>query len=305
MNPSIPIRVSVVIPTLHRYEALRHTLQCLQEQTVQPAEVWVVDQTPDVETPPGFYASFTRLLLRVIRQDQPSLTRSRNEGVRQATGEWIWLLDDDMSFGPELLATHLRVQERVHADALYGGVSEQAAMPDRYERDYLRLDPVSFFLKSPNCRWEGMVLCVSGANLLIRRDWFLRVGGFDVQMSRMEDIELGYRLYRAGACVWYSHEPFARHMRAPQGGTRTSHSDWTAAKLFSKLYLHHKHFPGWATKQYLLQLVLNALLYRDLLSGASNWCNALNPLYPLQSWIRIGKANARARQLASAPMTSA
>lgn len=41
-------------------------------------------------------------------------------------------------------------------------------------------------------RWGGMALCVSGCEL------FLRVGGFDPCISRMEDIELGYRRYHAG-----------------------------------------------------------------------------------------------------------
>lgn len=292
-------RVSVVIPTYYRHEALRHTLECLALQTVRPCEVLVVDQTPAGETPPDFYRAFAALPLRVVRQFEPSLAHSRNEGAAQADGEWLWFLDDDMSFGSDLLAAFLRVQEERRADAVYGGVSEQEQMPERYARDLHRLDPVSRFLKSPNCRWSGMVLCVSGANLLIRRETFQAVGGFDPQMPRMEDIELGYRLFRSGALAWYSSEPFARHMRAPMGGTRKTQPDPVGVKLFSKIYLHRKHFPGWTTTQYLLQVSLNAMLFRDVLNGAGNLRNWMNPFYPLRAWAKIWAANALAKRALS------
>ena len=294
-------RVSVVIPTYYRHEALRHTLDCLARQTVPPCEIWVVDQTPVAEVPPDFYRPWDDGRLHLLFQAEPSLTRSRNEGATRAGGDWLWFLDDDMSFGPELLATFLRVQDQERADAVYGGVSEREQMPERYPRDLRRLDPVSYFLKSPNCRWQGMVLAVTGANLLVRRETFLRTGGFDPNLPRMEDIELGYRLFRAGARIWYSDEPFARHVRAAQGGTRRTQPDPVAVKLFSKIYLHRKHFPGWATTQYLLQVSLSALLFRNVLDGSPNLRNWRNPLYPLQSWMKIWKANARARRLAPKP----
>ena len=292
-------RVSVVIPTYYRHEALRHTLDCLARQTVPPVEIWIVDQTPAADVPPDFYRGWNSLPLCLLVQSEPSLTRSRNAGAERAGGDWIWFLDDDMSFGPDLLATFLRVQENRRADAVYGGVSDQEQMPERYARDSQRLDPVSFFLKSPNCRWSGMVLCVSGANLLIRRETFCKVGGFDPRMPRMEDIELGYRLFRSGALVWYSDEPFARHLRASMGGTRKTQPDPVAVKLFSKIYLHRKHFPGWATTQFLLQVSLNALLFRDVLGGAANLRNWWAPFYPLRAWMKIWKANARAKRALS------
>jgi GT2 family glycosyltransferase len=258
--------------------------------------VVVVDQTPDADVPHDFYKAFGALPLRLLPQQEPSLTLSRNEGAQQAHGDWLWFLDDDMSFGPDLLATHLQVRAQEQADAVYGGVSEQESMPERYERHCDRLDPVSFFLKSPNCRWSGMVLCVSGANLLIRRDLFLRLGGFDPALPRMEDIELGYRLFRAGAKLWYSDKPFARHMKAASGGTRKTQPDRVGVKLFSKIYLHRKHFPGWTTKQYLLQVSLSALLFRDVLSGADNIRNILAPFYPVRMLAKIWTADRRARK---------
>lgn len=297
MSETGAARVSVVIPTYYRHEALRHTLDCLARQSVRPFEVWVVDQTPEDDIPAGFYESFGALSLRVVRQAEPSLTRSRNEGAALAGGEWVWFLDDDMSFGPNVLATHLRVQDQERADVVYGGVSEKESMPERFERDLRRLDPISFFLKSPNCRWRGMVLCVAGANLLIRRELFLQADGFDPNLPRMEDIELGYRLFRAGAKIWYSDEPFARHMKAPLGGTRKTQPDRVGIKLFSKIYLHRKHFPGWTTKQYLLQVTLNALLFRDVLSGADDLRNVLVPFYPVRMLVTIWRANYRAKRM--------
>ena len=178
-------------------------------------------------------------------------------------------------------------------------------MPESFERNFHRLDPISFFLKSPNRRWRGMVMSVSGANLLVRRELFRQVGGFDPNLPRMEDIDLGYRLFRAGAKIWYSDEPFARHMKAPIGGTRKTQPDRIGTKLFSKIYLHRKHFPGWSTNQYLLQVSLSALLFRDVLSGADNLRNFLVPFYPLRMLAKIWRANGEARRVLESARSAA
>ena len=130
--------------------------------------------------------------------------------------------------------------------------------------------------------------------MLIGRDLYLTVGGYHEKMPRMEDIELGYRLFRHGAKLYYSERPWATHREAETGGTRKSQSDMRRARLRSALYLHMKHFPGWTTRQHLQRAVLNGLLYRDLTTGRSEPITWRRMGYPVSAcrWAKksVGKS---------------
>ena len=233
--------------------------------------------------------------LKIIFLDRPSLSESRNVGAEAATKKYLLFLDDDMECGSELLQNHLSIIEKEGVDVVYGAISTGPTLPESYDREYKQLDPLSYFLKSPNKKWDGMVLVVSGANTLIRRELFLKVGGFDVNMPRMEDIELGYRLFKEGAKMYYSSLPHAIHKAAPSGGTRkTQNNDLQYIKLFSRVYLYRKHFEGWAVQQLYLLVLKNGFCYRDLLSGVFYLSHLRSPLWPLKALLMLRKAHKQA-----------
>ena len=147
---------------------------------------------------------------------------SRNAAASEATGELILFMDDDMVPAPGLVGAHVRTLHEERVDVVFGAVSNDSQLAKEFTRNFKRLDPLSYFLKSPKQQWGGMILIITGANTLIRRDLFLAVGGFDEFMPRMEDIELGYRLYRYGAKMYYSSAAFAQHKEWSTGGTRKS-----------------------------------------------------------------------------------
>ena len=283
--------ISVVIPTYYRYDRLERVLSFLQEQSLKPDEIVIVDQTPLQERPQGFYEKYNGMPIVRLDIETPSLSGSRNAGSEKASGKYLLFLDDDMEFGAELVQHHLEVMEKEGVDAVYGAISTGPTLPETYERDTKRLDPLSFFLKSPNRRWDGMALVISGANTMIKRDVFLRVGGFDEKMPRMEDIELGYRLYTAGAKIHYSSKPHAVHNAAPTGGTRATQKNIGYIKLLSRVYLYQKHFDGWARQQFYLLIIKNGFSYRDQLSGTFYLSHLRQPFWPLQTCLMLYKAH--------------
>lgn len=280
-------RVSVIIPTYYRYPSLTTVLDLLSRQTRLPDEIVVVDQTPQAERPEGFYGRFPSLPLSIIDMPEPSLSASRNMAARSSSGDVLVFIDDDMEFGPRLLEQHLHVMSAEKVDVVVGAVSTEDTLPATFSRDIHKLDPISVFLKGPNCRWSGMVLITSGANTSMKRDLFLAVGGYDVNLQRMEDIDLGYRLFRHGAKMYYSEKPFSRHMKAAMGGTRRTQPDIREVRLLSRIYLHLKHFPGWTTRQCILREVLYALSFRELDNGLFKWSNLLRFYSPLVNMWRI------------------
>jgi GT2 family glycosyltransferase len=293
-------RLSVIIPTYYRYPSLGTVLALLSRQTLPPDEVIVADQTPSADRPTGFYERFSGLPLRVLDLAEPSLSESRNRAAGAASGDVLLFMDDDMEFGPTLLERHVEVMAEERVDVVFGAISTEATLPETFARNVEWLDPVSLFLKTPNCRWNGMVLVTSGANTLIKRDRFFAVGGYDQNLPRMEDIDLGYRLFRTGAKMFYSEKPFSRHMRAPLGGTRKTQRDQQWVRILSKVYLHQKHFPGWATRQLVIKEALNALTFRDLLTGTLRLSNVLRFYSPLQNLWRLRRACREATRLLNA-----
>jgi GT2 family glycosyltransferase len=125
-----------------------------------------------------------------------------------------------------------------------------------------------------------MMMSVSSCNFSIKKSLFMAVGGFDEELPRMVDFELGYRLFRYGAKIYFSHEPFAVHLRAP-GGSRQKPNRHD--RLVAALYIHKKHFPGWITKQFMLKQMHDSIWNRRILTRP--W----NPVVRLYKLIRANR----------------
>ena len=259
--------VSVIIPTYYRHDIINNVLLALSKQSVVPLEVLVVDQTPLDARPVKFYEQFASLPLQVLNLDKPSLSHSKNFAATASKGKLLLFLDDDVLIANDLIECHLQVMNEERVDVVSGAVSEQSSLPEEFYRVKERMDPLSFFLKSPNKQWDGMTLVQNGPNACIKKEVFLAVGGYDENIPRMEDIELGYRLFQYGAKMFHSVKPFVQFIRHPTGGTRKTQKNLAYIKLWSKLYLYKKHFPGWTTRQFILREVLSALMFKEPVSG--------------------------------------
>ena len=63
------------------------------------------------------------------------------------------------------------------------------------------------------------VLFACGGNMIVRRDAFLAVGGFDADyFAYLEDVDLGWRLWAAGHRVRHARDAVARHRSAGSSG---------------------------------------------------------------------------------------
>ena len=249
--------VSVIIPTYYRYEYLDDLLKNLRSQTLPPLEIIIADQTPLQDRPPEFYKQFDSKIIKFINFDKPSLTVPRNIAARKSKGNILLFLDDDIVVRDDFIESHIRVMEKEHVDAVNGAVTMKEQLPEEYPWNIKKMDPVRFFLAAPNYKWSGMMLGISSCNFSIKKDIFMAVEGFDENLLRMVDFELGYRLFKYGAKIYFSHEPFARHLRG-KGGSRKNPKKYD--KFISALYIHKKHFPGWITTQFILHQLFHKRL---------------------------------------------
>jgi GT2 family glycosyltransferase len=276
-------KVSVIIPTYYRYPELYNLVDALSHQTTIPDEILIVDQTPIVKRPDNYNQWILNNNIVLLNQSRPSLSTGRNVAALKAKYDILIFLDDDIEITDSFIDSHLSVMENQSVDAVSGGTTIHDKLPDEYPWTSETLDPIRFISAAPNYTYQGMMMSITSGNFSIKRDIFLSSGGFDDECPRMVDFELGYRLFRSGAKLFYSSLPFAKHLRAKGGSRHFSQKDY---KVMAPIYIHMKHFPGWAYQQYILRHIrLHVLKKRFILTP---W-KILKELYALKGMIRESK----------------
>ena len=247
--------ISLIIPTYYRYKYLDKIFNLINKQSVIPDEIIVVDQTPESDRPSNFYKNHCKANpnISIFYLQNPSAPNARNFGAKKSTSEVLLIIDDDIIFNKDFVESHLKVMNEQSVDVVNGAVSSKEFLKNEYPWDIRTMDPVRFFLGSPNYKWEGMMCSITSGNFSIRRDVYIKSGGFDLFAPRMQDYEFGFRLFRKGAKIFYSYKPLAQHLRG-EGGLRKNSMKFD--RLVGAIYLHKKHFPGWITKQFFLKSIL-------------------------------------------------
>ncbi|ORT53611.1 glycosyltransferase [Streptomyces sp. CB03238] len=144
--------------------------------------------------------------------------------------QWLWLLHDDAAPEPGALAELLRVADGDEYAAIVG-----PKLRGWYDRKQLLEVGVS--IANSGRRWTGLdrreqdqgqhdqvrsVLSVSSAGMLIRRDVFEELGGFDRRLPLMrDDVDLCWRAHSAGHRVLVAPDAVLRHAEASARERRT------------------------------------------------------------------------------------
>ncbi|WP_369169820.1 glycosyltransferase [Streptomyces sp. R28] len=149
--------------------------------------------------------------------------------------QWLWLLHDDCAPEPDALAQLLRVVENEYEL----GRDDVAVVGPKLRGWYDRrqLLEVGVTIAHSGRRWTGLdrreqdqgqhdhvrpVLSVSTAGMLIRRDIFEQLGGFDRRLPLMrDDVDLCWRATAAGHRVLVAPEAVVRHAEASSRERRT------------------------------------------------------------------------------------
>ncbi|MES2812687.1 MAG: glycosyltransferase family A protein [Bacteroidota bacterium] len=242
--------ISVVIPTLNRYEYLSAVLCDLENQTYKNFEVIIVDQTDAFRE--DFYQGW-KLDLKYWFQEEKALWRARNEAIQSAKGDYVLLYDDDSLVEPNWIEEHLKCLDYFQAD-LSSGVSIStvgAEVPKHY----------SYF------RWSDQL---DTGNVLLRKSIFTEIGFFDRQFEkqRMGDGEYGLRAYLNGYKNISNYKAKRIHLKVSEGGLRQmgSWDGWRPKKILgprpvpSVLYLSRKYFGNSKSRLYILHSILPSLV---------------------------------------------
>lgn len=245
------LSVSVVIPSLGREKELIDTVRALLNQTRLPDEIVVVDQNePAFEAVDRFFAQDARI--RHLRAT-PGYAKNLNRGLKEAQGEIVIFLDDDVEPTSGLIEAHLLNYQK---DPELGGVAGRVlqAQGDR-DPDLLRkVGQYSIWsgevLANFNAKFRSPVQLAQGANMSFRRSILLEAGGFDEGFDgngyRCES-DACLRVARAGHSIIFDPQAELKHLMAPAGGCRVpdkSVHTYYFVKNGIRLYRRHSPWVG-------------------------------------------------------------
>ncbi|MFF1381430.1 glycosyltransferase [Streptomyces sp. NPDC058308] len=188
------------------------------DEAVRTAEVLTPEELPYLKRPSGWDP--VSRSWRDDAYDLPDLPHG--EPV-----QWLWLLHDDCAPDPDALTELLRVVENEHE------LGKDVAVVGPKLRgwyDRRQLLEVGVSIANSGRRWTGLdrreqdqgqhdhvrpVLSVSTAGMLIRRDVYEQLGGFDRHLPLMrDDVDLCWRAHTAGHRVLVAPDAVVRHAEA-------------------------------------------------------------------------------------------
>jgi glycosyltransferase involved in cell wall biosynthesis len=177
--------VSTLIPAFNSERLLGTAIESVLAQTRAPVECIVVDDgssdgTADVA---GRYGKQVRLL----RGENRGAAAARNRGEEVARGEFLALLDADDRWLPE------RVERELEALDVRPDIDAVMCATEVVDAD---LRPLGVIRQDPELKAEDLLLCRSplvstGSNLLVTRECYEAVGGFDESVALQRVLRTG------------------------------------------------------------------------------------------------------------------
>jgi GT2 family glycosyltransferase len=207
--------VSVVMVTHGNWPLVRSALETLAERTDPVYEVIVVDSASPDETPARLHSEVKGANL-VISEENLGFGGGSNRGADKSRGRYVCFLNPDALVEPGWLGPLLEILEQ---DPTAGAVVPMLLNPDgTIQEAGSVIDSVGWPLafgrgEDANTlahRFRREIDYGSAACVLVRRDEFAEVGGFDPAygIGYFEDVDLSFKLKERGLRTIY--EPRSR-----------------------------------------------------------------------------------------------
>lgn len=181
--------VSVVICTRDRPQELARCLASFRDQTLQPAEIIVVDNASSTAETKQVTEAAGAVY---VREDRPGLDFARNAGARKAKSEIIAYTDDDVVLHSQWLARLAEAFDEPDIEAVTGLVLPAEIKTEAqwifesqwgFGRGFRRRDFTPDLYQRENRNGFASWLIGAGASMGFRKSVFERVGYFDERLD--------------------------------------------------------------------------------------------------------------------------
>ncbi|TRX22997.1 glycosyltransferase family 2 protein [Flavobacterium franklandianum] len=174
--------LSVIIPTYNRYDLLRKCLDNLMPdvQTIDSTkfEIIVSDDSKQNEEIKNLKSEYP--FVHFISGPQKGPASNRNNGAKQAKGDWLVFIDDDCLPDHDILLSYLNEINK----GVYRGI-EGYINADRHRERFDEQCPMNL---TGGCFWT--------CNIAVEKEVFNKLGGFDegFPFAALEDTDFYERL---------------------------------------------------------------------------------------------------------------
>jgi glycosyltransferase involved in cell wall biosynthesis len=249
------VTVSVIIPVHNGGDEFRLCLAALEASTRRPDEVIVADDASTDGSRDLARQHGASVFSVDGRARGPAF--ARNRGAEKARGDILVFLDADVAIHADALAGMERcLSEHSEIAAVFGSYDAEPRASDLVSR-YKNL--LHHYVHQHSRREASSFWGACGA---IRREVFTALGGFDegYERPKIEDIEFGVRLRRAGHRVWLCPDVQVTHLKRWTFASLLRVDIFDRAIPWTRLILRDTHLPS--------ELNLNV---RSRLSAIAAW----------------------------------
>ncbi len=206
-------KISVILPVYNRAAMLAEALDSVCGQTLPPDEIIVVDDG-SIDGSAARAGEFSDV--KVIVQSHQGVAAARNRGIRSSSHGLIAFLDSDDIWHPTKLEKQKAFMERNRNYPL-------SHTDEIWIRKGRRVNPGARYAKSGGAVFARCVeVCfIAASTVLVRKELFDEIGGFDESFPACEDYDFWLRT----ACnheVGYMPEPLTT--RREGHGDQLSHT---------------------------------------------------------------------------------
>ncbi len=181
--------VSVIVPVYNGEKTIRETLESVLNQTYTDFELIIINSS-STDSTLAVINQFSDPRIKVFTYPKAVVSINRNRGFQHATGQFITFLDADDLWTVDKL--ELQIQSLL-CNSEVGVVYSWMNCIDEQGK---------FLRKASQVYWQGNVyphlllddFIGSGSNVMIRREAFTAVGGFDEQLTNAQDTDLWLKL---------------------------------------------------------------------------------------------------------------
>lgn len=259
------MKTTLIIPTLNRPETLQETLESYFSGSVIPDQIIIIDQTPDEILRANIRKILDKFSAKTkidyFFQAEPSSSKARNLGIKNAENEIIIFSDDDVTVQKDTLKNVTEIMENDKI-AMIAGINSRDEISrskigflfgkKSYKNRYIGHVTKSMFGRFPDKKVVGNVETqwAMGFFFVVRKSLLEKNGIlFDEKLrsyAYAEDLDFSYSYYnhvksQGFACilndkVTVEHRQSTEHRIPPK--------KYTMMYVINREYLSYKHFKG-------------------------------------------------------------
>ena len=262
------VPVSVLIPTMNRPNALKRTLDGYLNAECIPCQIVIVDQSvneSDSVAIKKILSEINDVEIIYLYQENPSLTKARNNAFKLATQEIIICSDDDIDVYSDTVKKVYRLMSNDSALAMIAGLDDNMSTKQSkigyifgtksYKNRKIGHVTLSMLGRFPECVEKRTdTMWAMGFFFVIRKSlankWKLQWDENLTEYAYAEDLDYSYGYYKNAKKEKYecimSSDIHVKHLATKEYRIPSRKS--TFMYVLNRFYLSKKHCMGWKSE---------------------------------------------------------